>query len=275
MHTYDDHFYRAQSSGSLRSAQIVVPFLLNTIPCRSVVDLGCGLGTWLSAFVSNGITDIMGIDGPYVERKNLLIPSSCFMAGDLTNPPAVDRVFDLAICLEVAEHIPSGAADRLVDKLVALSGFILFSAAIPFQGGENHINEQWPNYWIDKFAQHDYVPLDLLRDKFWDNEAIEFWYRQNLLLFVRRDLLSQVQQVPQPAWTTPKAVVHPDQYLQACRRITELEVDLLGKTEVIHNLRDRIEQLKDPSQQSAWTAFIFFINALLGRSNNASSSRQN
>ncbi|WP_256360400.1 class I SAM-dependent methyltransferase [Methylomonas koyamae] len=181
MHIYNDRFYDNQSTGSLKSAKAIVPIINEILSPQSVVDLGCGIGTWLSAFIEMGIDDILGIDGPYVEKNKLLINEANFLAADLEKPILLDRKFDLAISLEVAEHIPDIAANTFVSSLTSLSDVIIFSAALPYQGGENHINEQWPEYWSDKFVAAGYTPIDYLRLKLWNDSDIEFWYRQNIL----------------------------------------------------------------------------------------------
>ena len=61
----------------------------------------------------------------------------------------------------------------------------MFSAAIPYQGGQNHINEQEPNYWIEKFENEGFKLFDILRPLFWDNTEVDSWYRQNMLLFTK------------------------------------------------------------------------------------------
>src|SRR5690606_6408407 len=91
----------------------------------------------------------------------------------------------MAISLEVAEHLPEDAADIFVDSLTKHASVILFSAAIPQQGGQNHLNEQWPNYWNEKFRKKGFQAFDILRNKFWENENVRWWYRQNMMLYAR------------------------------------------------------------------------------------------
>ena len=107
------------------------------------------------------------------------------LAGDLAQPLQIDRRFDLALSLEVAEHLPPECGSEFVQTLTDLSSVILFSAAIPFQGGTDHLNEQWPEYWADRFDARGYVPIDCIRRRIWRNEDVEWWYAQNLMFFVR------------------------------------------------------------------------------------------
>jgi hypothetical protein len=58
------------------------------------------------------------------------------------------------------------------------------------QGGTHHVNEQWPAYWQDLFERQGYRMLDLIRREIWTNPEIQFWYRQNIFLFVVEDLVA-------------------------------------------------------------------------------------
>jgi hypothetical protein len=120
----------------------------------------------------------------------LCIPQGCFRAVDLSRPFQLAEFFDLAVCLEVAEHLPKQSARGLISSLVRLAPVVLFSAAVPLQGGTHHVNEQWPAYWQDLFEQHGYRMLDLIRKEIWSKPEVQFWYRQNIFLFMREDLVA-------------------------------------------------------------------------------------
>jgi len=165
------------------SAAALVPVLLETFFPTSVVDVGCGEGWFLEAFKSHGLRT-HGIDGPWIEAAQHV---------DLAVPPypELDRRYDMALCLEVAEHVPEEHADDLVAWLTTIAPLVVFSAAIPGQGGEGHINEQWPGYWADKFAHNKCHVTGALRWTIWDDDRISWWYRQNLLVAARDlDLLN-------------------------------------------------------------------------------------
>ena len=138
---YDETFYERQQDGSIRSAEIVVPIVLSLFPCHSVVDFGCGVGGWLREFERRGVNDYLGVDGDYVSRQMLKIPADRFMPLDLRNVGDLGRRFDLACSLEVAEHLPEERAKPFVAALVKAAPVILFSAAVPRQGGTGHLNE--------------------------------------------------------------------------------------------------------------------------------------
>lgn len=163
----------------------VVPEILNLINPKSVVDVGCGTGTWLKVFQDLGIKDILGIDGDYVDLSLLKIEKIFLSTFDLEKKMSLNRKFDLALSLEVAEHLSFESSDIFVKTLCDLSDTIIFSAAIPNQGGQNHINEQEPKYWIEKFEKEGFMLFDVLRPIFWDNPNVDSWYRQNMFLFTK------------------------------------------------------------------------------------------
>lgn len=219
----------SNDAGSHRSAREVVPHILELLRPKSVVDVGCGLGSWLAVFREHGVHDFFGVDAPYVNAELLRIPRERFIAHDLTQPLEMERRFDLALALEVAEHLAASDAANFVASLVRLAPVVVFSAAIPFQGGNHHLNEQWPDYWIKLFERHGYVVVDGLRDKVWANDRVEWWYCQNLLLFCSPAALVQNAQLRRELASTSAArmaVVHPRLYLQAVGVIKDLQRQL-------------------------------------------------
>ena len=181
---YDQAFYDAQAEGSLRSARAIVPIVLNKVRVRSVADFGCGQGTWLRAFQENGVDRIRGFDGDYVDRERFQVDHAVFTPVDLTKVVKTDDgPYELAISLEVGEHLPTSRAENLVESLTATAPLVLFSAAIPGQGGTNHINEQWPAFWAQKFLKRGYHKIDGIRPAILGRTDIEWWYRQNVVMY--------------------------------------------------------------------------------------------
>jgi SAM-dependent methyltransferase len=191
---YNTSFYKNRHQQTVYSAKKIISLIEPTIPeIHSAVDIGCGVGTWLSVLKEKGVDRIQGIDGSWVDKTYLQIPKECFLEHDLSQKIELSEKFDLAISLEVAEHLPSSSASDFVDSLTKLSDFVLFSAAIPFQGGVGHINEQWPSYWIALFEKRGYTAVDLIRRRIWDDRHILMWYKQNILLFVHTDRKSELK----------------------------------------------------------------------------------
>jgi SAM-dependent methyltransferase len=184
------------------------------------VDVGCGIGTWLQAFVELGIEDLLGVDGDYVDRSKLLISWSRFLAWDLSRPLKIDRKFDLVMSLEVAEHLPEASARDFVASLTSLGDAILFSAAIPHQAGTHHVNEQWPDYWRDLFGEVGYEMVDCLRARIWDDEAIASSYRQNAFLYLGGDARGRYSDLGRQADRLPLRLVHPGVFEYGLTRLT-------------------------------------------------------
>ena len=191
MHEYGDDFYAFLSSFAVRSAQNIVPLVMAAGPASSIADFGCGQGAWLSVWRAAGL-DVQGIDGPYVELTKLLVPEANFTPADLAAPISLHRHFDIVQSLETAEHLPAARAAGFVADLTAHADRVLFSAAVPGQGGEHHINEQPLEYWRALFRAHDFLPVDLVRPQVQGNEAVQVWYRCNTILYVKRQALSRL-----------------------------------------------------------------------------------
>jgi SAM-dependent methyltransferase len=228
---YTREFFVAQAPGSLVSARVIVPIVMNVVGPHSVVDLGCGTGSWLSVFAEHGVVDSVGIDGHYVDTSALLIPRARFIAHDLRKSLTLDRQFDLAISLEVAEHLPDSSADPFVTSLVQLAPVVLFSAAVPGQGGIRHLNERWPSYWASRFAEHHYLAVDAIRPRVWENELVAWWYAQNTLLFVSASELEARPRLrsERERFQGMMDLVHPRMYEEAVRAWKEVTTRQLLK----------------------------------------------
>ena len=184
----ETRYVHLDSVHNLRSPRVIVPDLIRDLAPRSVVDVGSGIGTFLSVFIENGIEDVLGVDGSWVDRGKLYTDEKYFVEADLEQPLELGRRFDLAVCLEVAEHLKPEAADTIIASLCSLSDSVVFSAAIPGQGGDNHINEQPFEYWQEKFAARGYQYYDIFRDRYWQNDEVDCWYRQNMFLVVHESV---------------------------------------------------------------------------------------
>lgn len=210
---------------SARKVLSIVLESLSELEINSAVDFGCGVGTWLSVLKKWGIRDVLGLDGPWVDQDLLEISRQEFRQVTLEERINLDKKYDLAISLEVAEHISEKNAIFFVESLVSASDFILFSAAIPFQGGKNHINEQWPDYWSNLFADKGYIVLDFIRRAIWNDKQIPVWYRQNILFFVKREQMQTVKipKLDEYSDHLPLSVVHPEIYLSKINLITSVK----------------------------------------------------
>jgi hypothetical protein len=192
MEQYDKQFYDANNAYARRSSNFLVSLALKITSANSVVDFGCAEGTWLADWKRQGVTDVLGLDGDYVEREHLVIAKDEFLAADLSQKIDIGRTFDLAQSLEVAEHLPGDMAATFIDNLLRHAPLVLFSAAPPGQGGLNHINEQPYGYWRDLFAMRGYAIFDCIRPELADDTSVAPWYRYNTFLYARDDVVSKL-----------------------------------------------------------------------------------
>lgn len=167
------------------SARRVLTPLVELFGAKSMVEVGCGNGHWTQAGIDAGISDYTVVDGPWNNRDHLLVDRANFVEARLEVPLVLPRRYDLAVCLEVAEHVRGDSAPTVVESLCNASDVVIFGAAIPLQGGYGHINEQWPSWWRPHFEALGYRPYDLVRPKHWNDRAIHYWYRQNMFVYVR------------------------------------------------------------------------------------------
>lgn len=220
--SYNDDFYTDHSQMSISSAEEIIPKVLDYIKPSSVIDIGCGIGTWLQVWGKFGVNDILGIDGDYINRDKLLISNDKFIATNLEHGFESLRKFDIVTCLEVAEHINESEAEMFVNSLCNLGDVILFSAAIPGQEGTLHVNEQYPNYWQNLFWKNKFVPVDCLRKKIWSNEKVSTWYKQNILFYVKEMQLNKLEELKIEADKTDVTflnLVHPEYFNYKCNKV--------------------------------------------------------
>lgn len=208
---FDEVDFQSWLEGSRESAAVLVPYMMDAVAPRSVVDVGCGLGAWLAVFSEHGVHDVLGLDGHWVDRTALEIDAECFQIADLREPLTLGRRFDLALCLEVGQLLDPSLARQLVRSLTALSDVVVFSAAIPGQGGLGHVNEQWPRYWAELFAERSYIATDPFRSRVWEESDVKWWFAQNIVCLVTTRALAHLPALKAHACSSgnPPPLVHP------------------------------------------------------------------
>ncbi len=208
------------------SAARILTILFGYYRPQSVLDVGCGIGSWLRAASELGVCDVAGIEGHWLDRGLLQVSPEFVQACDLERGFDLNRRFDLTISLEVAEHLSHDSAPGFVASLVRHAPAVLFSAAIPLQGGHHHVNEQFLTYWVELFAHHDYRPLDFIRGEIWDNPNILWWLRQNIMFFAHDSVIAGNDKLLAVAASHgPLSVVHPSVYLM--NELKRIEYDRL------------------------------------------------
>lgn len=233
-YNYNDFSYLDHCEPGYRA---VLNLVFEFIRPQSLLDVGCSVGGWLKVAKSLGVEDILGLDVQwYLDSKQLVIPPENFRAVDLRYPAPLERTFDLAMCLEMAEHIPQNCSDALVDLLTQAAPIVLFSAALPGQGGRGHINEQWPEYWQEKFKRRGFLIVDCLRTRLWKDESIPYFYRQNIFLYVNSQVLDSNEMLRAARQSTNEeqlALVHPELLKNT---IQALQIENLSVRHVLSSL---------------------------------------
>lgn len=210
---YRSGFFQRQNATSARSASRIVPFVTDLIAPKSVLDVGCGSGAWSKAFLENDVPSLRAIDGDYA-RASLLIDDAHFTSVNLASFDGNLGAFDLVACIEVAEHLNADRAAGFVQLLCNHSPAILFSAAPPGQGGTHHVNEQPLSYWVEHFAQFGFRLFDIIRPAFWHDDTVQWWHRQNMVIFADAKNQGLIDILEQKRAVTPALmdVVHPDAF---------------------------------------------------------------
>lgn len=190
---YDQTFWDFHEKGDWAGlAQLIAHFFSPS----SVVDVGCGQGLLLAALRSqNPELTLLGIEtsseGVRRARSRGLVISVLSLAffGRRSSAEAAAEVsrFDLAVCLETAEHLPPWSAAGLISVLTR-APLVVFSAAQLGQGGTAHMNERPAAYWRSRFARRGYA-LDERDTEFRERVAaldLPWWYGANIHVFRRK-----------------------------------------------------------------------------------------
>lgn len=167
---------------TVEGASAVLEYIVEMVRDKSVLDVGAGTGSWMRAAMLAGASDVTGVDGVPADDRHIEVDPDQILTADLEQPLELGRKFELAFCVEVAEHLHKAAAPVLVESICRHSDAIIFSAACPGQSGQGHINCQWPAYWQRLFSKNGFVCDDRLRFRIWNDSRIEPWYRQNLFI---------------------------------------------------------------------------------------------
>lgn len=151
------HYFRHSAN---RLAPPFVDSVLSLYPeIKTAVDVGSGSGSYVNTFRKKGVS-ALGLEYSVSARRYAAKNSIPILPFDLSqkdhDPLAILGTADVAISIEVGEHIPNIFSEDLVKSLTRLSRLVLFSAAQPNQGGIGHINEQPPEYWTELFFQNKY-----------------------------------------------------------------------------------------------------------------------
>lgn len=210
---------------NIGSAKRMVDFIYELFRPTSVVDFGCGVGNFLYAFKELGVKSVLGLDGEWVNKNQLseFLQSDEFRSVDLTSSIDVGKNYGIALSLEVAEHLSDKSATQFIKNITKASEIVVFSAAVPYQGGQNHLNEQWPEYWERIFEEFGYEKYDLIRPLIWNEPDIPVWYKQNTFVYVKGILDLEIEK---RLFQPNTRFIHPDLYHYKAK---QLEIIQSGK----------------------------------------------
>lgn len=214
---YSPAFYAVASAGAKRSARHILGMVRDRHPFRSVVDFGAGAGEWLTEARCLGADRLLGVDGRWA-RESCREAGFQYRFADLNRPVNIPIKFDLAVCVEVAEHLLPSRGPNLVAALCRSAPVVVFGAALPRQFGDGHINCRSQSYWIRLFARQGFHCHDYFRPCIWKNREVEPWYRQNTFLFTRMGTQGRFGDVAPPILLDvyhPSVVIVPiDEYVK-------------------------------------------------------------
>ena len=191
---YDSEYYAcAVDDPAIRSIGSISESIMTGFAPNSVIDVGCGTGALLKALHDRGC-EVLGLEYSDAALRLCRDQHLPVLKFNLERDHFTDRrSFDVAISMEVAEHLPARTADRYVKLLSSLSSLVVFTAAPPGQGGRagtDHINEQPPLYWITKFSQHGFQHDEALsrnwREQWKAKGDVALCYYQNLMIFTKQ-----------------------------------------------------------------------------------------
>lgn len=187
---YDSDYYEQVEIRAMRSAEAIATSILSDLRPNTIVDVGCGTGVLLESLRQRGC-HIHGLEYSEAALQYCRDRGLNVQKFDLERDTFTDtQVFDVAVSMEVAEHLPKESADRYIDLLTRLSSVIVFTAAPPGQRGTDHVNEQPQSYWISKFKIHGFM-YDEGLVKHWsenwkDTKVVHPHYFKNLMIFRRK-----------------------------------------------------------------------------------------
>jgi len=216
--TYDDEYYESLEAKSSRSAGPIALSVVRDLDPKTLLDVGCGTGAILAAFAARGV-EVTGLEYSEAALRYCRARSLKVYKIDLESKASVPftSLFDIVVSMEVAEHLPGRMADRFVRLLTSYGGVVIFTAAIPGQGGNDHVNEQPHEYWVEKFAKRGFAYLSdrslAWRDE-WERQGVAWWYSRNLMVFGSAPTLARVQDNTRAEPVRPVLPINADQNQQ-------------------------------------------------------------
>ena len=191
---YDGDFFDSNQEEGLSMTIWSVPLFQKIFNFKSLIDVGSATGHYLKTCIDAGVDDVMGLEGSPEAFKKLIVDKKYVIMHDFRDPYTFHRKWDLAISIEVAEHIDGIYADNYVKILTDSSDTVLLTAAPPGQGGTAHVNEQPQEWWIARFSTfgfaYDKATTRQVKEGIEEAEEKGFgvapWLKPNVMVFRRK-----------------------------------------------------------------------------------------
>ncbi|MBW1872771.1 MAG: hypothetical protein JRJ19_11945 [Deltaproteobacteria bacterium] len=189
---YDQEFFSEwgrTNSAYVSSAKTVIDVLFENFKPGRVIDLGCGCGVH-SYFLRKKGVEVVCLDGVQPPEEHSFV--SDIHIRDLT--VRFDNIwgdFDLALCLDVGEHIPKDLSGIFLENITSFCDTLLLACAPPGQGGHHHVNEQPKRYWIKRLAEHRFgynrKRTGILLETFKKNRTEFMWMNEHISVYERQN----------------------------------------------------------------------------------------
>lgn len=182
---YASEYYASMDrETAIQDANQLADTIIDIYSPDNVIEFGCGTGRLLYRYTERGIT-VYGIDASSSALEQSKLPDECLQQHDLTQPFSTEEKYDIALAIEILEHLPQKAADTVVDSISNAAKTVLVSAATPGQGGTHHVNEQPHAYWIEKFETRGMTYQPSTTEKIRSQLKLDdlMWISDNLIVF--------------------------------------------------------------------------------------------
>lgn len=198
---YDLDFYKKSiRSDRQHSYKEIARYLYETYKPYSAIDYGCGCGWILDYLKSFGVSEVVGFEKSLAAKEvregiDPILRSDVNIVfgvdGDLINGAIfkhLDRLYDMAICVEGAEHIPDKYSEILVQNITKNTNLLIFSAAPPGKGGVDHVNERTWTYWKNRFNKVGFeqcLEQTETMQHYLKSVQVKSWYSNNMRVLRR------------------------------------------------------------------------------------------
>jgi len=186
---YDNKYYKKKYIKYRSWEKDIGRNIVSMFQPKSILDLGCGIGSYLEGALEGGCKDLYGIELNYDKAKKYITKNISFYikSGDITKELNLKKKFDCVLSIEVAEHVEMSQVSFFINNIIRYAEkYILFTAAPPGQPGRGHINLKKKNFWIKYIEDKGVTYKDEIVQqcvKAWSDFNTPLYILQNLMVF--------------------------------------------------------------------------------------------